>query len=56
MIPTKATLFGLDIRFRAVEKQLEDEKSSIYCSLIIIERKSVYKHAKKSTNDRSGST
>lgn len=26
LIPTKATLFGLDIRFRAIDKKLELEK------------------------------
>ena len=27
LIPTKATLFGLDIRFRVIDQKLEDEKS-----------------------------
>jgi hypothetical protein len=29
LVPTKATLFGLDVRFKAVEKKLEDEKCNI---------------------------
>jgi hypothetical protein len=33
LIPTRATLFGLDVRFRAIDKKMEDEKSKYthYC-------------------------
>lgn len=30
MLPSKATLFGLDVRFRAVDKSIHDEKSKLY--------------------------
>lgn len=29
LVPTKATLFGLDIRFRAIDKRLEDDKRNL---------------------------
>jgi hypothetical protein len=29
LIPTKATLFGLDVRFRAIDKKLEEEKGKL---------------------------
>ena len=36
LIPTKATLFGLDVRFRATDQKMEDEKSKKFITLIII--------------------
>jgi hypothetical protein len=27
LVPTKAVLFGLDVRFRSIDKKLEEEKS-----------------------------
>ena len=29
LIPTKATLFGLDVRFRAIDQKMEEEKSKM---------------------------
>ena len=58
LVPTKAVLFGLDVRFRAVEKKLEDEKSWHFklIHLIFIERKNAFKTVnKKIMNDESGS-
>ena len=28
LIPTKATLFGLDVRFRAIDQKLDEDKSN----------------------------
>ena len=29
LIPTKATLFGLDVRFRAIDQKMEEDKSKM---------------------------
>ena len=57
-MPTKAVLYGLDVRFRAVEKKMDDEKSnnnieSYYKYLL--GRKNAFKtQNKKIMNEESG--
>jgi len=34
LVPTKAVLYGLDVRFRAVDKKIEEDKSKSLSSLI----------------------
>ena len=53
-MPTKAVLFGLDVRFRAVEKKMADEKSKkLFFNLL--ERKNAFKTMNKQImNDENG--
>ncbi len=56
-MPTKAVLYGLDVRFRAVEKKMDDEKSinESYYKIFILGRKNAFKtQNKKIMNEESG--
>lgn len=46
-MPTKAVLFGLDVRFRAVEKKMADEKSKGFRPQNLLERKNAFKSMNK---------
>ena len=43
MLPSKATLFGLDVRFRAVDKSIHDEKSKALSNKDFAGRKHAFK-------------
>lgn len=56
LIPTKATLFGLDVRFRAIDKKIEEDKSKVQYKLLNIEKKRAFRVKKHEKSDTMNTT